>query len=190
MKLGQGSSSHHQRPVLGAAQKAQEPGRRPTASLFNNASKLTMVAVVLGLLSSLPSGAFSVPRQADAEAPPSAIPIKLSPASFPSRKRQRRIPRRCQARRKPCPPCPSPNLGWRDSTLKTLPPPPSTKSSATPKPKTPSTTPPNFHAWSQVSPADPTTNINLLPQTLLTYGAWGVDAEGKAREGTKGVEAW
>lgn len=88
MKLGQGSSSHHQRPVLGAAQKAQEPGRRPTASLFNNASKLTMVAVVLGLLSSLPSGAFSVPRQADAEAPPSAIPIKLSPASFPSRKRQ------------------------------------------------------------------------------------------------------
>lgn len=148
----------------------------------HTASKLK-TALVLGLLCALPSGAFSAPRQADVEAPPSVLAIKLSPASFPSRKRR-------QVRRTPRPPSPSrrkprtPRLDLQD-------PPPSTidKTVQDAQANDPTYQPPQVFRLVQSPPSSLT--LRPIDVNLLTYGVKGVDLDGAVvRPGETEAREW
>ncbi|KAK0741454.1 peptidase S8/S53 domain-containing protein [Schizothecium vesticola] len=143
----------------------------------HTASKLT--ALVLGLLCALPSGAFSVPRQTDVElTPPPVIAIKLSPASFPNRKRQdASLAGAKLVESLVLQALPTPNLGRRDGTLKTLPLYNNLPSSTIDKiiqdaeANDPTYRAPNFHAWFQVSLPDAATDFFVnLPHGTAVLG--------------------
>ncbi|KAK1834937.1 peptidase S8/S53 domain-containing protein [Podospora conica] len=140
------------------------------------ASKLTK-ALVVGLLWALPSGAASVPRQADVEAAlPPVIAIKLGPGSSPSRKRQDASTAGAKlVESLVLKALPTPKLGRRNGNLKTLP----LYNSLSPEAidqivkdaeaNDPTYKAPNFHAWFQVQLPDTQTKINTLLQTLAAY---------------------